>query len=403
MITAVRPRAAELLDRMADGALYREAYSRGMNLSAFLEAEDPSDQYRDGLDGFQRLLKCANIIPTSDPGAGYFADRFEAFDRDDRTRALVPEFMARIWRAVKHRRPETRAVLTSDLEALGSVARPYVDAATPRYTQIQPAIPLAELVAITTPIDTDAYRAFYMTEPAASEKRLVRVSEAAEIPRVTLRGGDHTIRLHKYGRALEVSYEQLRRQRIDKVAWWVMRMAVQAESDKVATALDTLINGDGNAGTAATSFNLTALDAGASAGTLTVRGWLAFKMKFRNPYAVVAAFADETTALQMRLLNLGSANVPLVTVQAQSGFGGFLPINDSLSDMVRLGVTDDVPALTIVGVDTRFALERVVEIGADITEVERWATRQTQTLVMSEVEGYAVLDAAATKILNVNA
>jgi len=68
-----------------------------------------------------------------------------------------------------------------------------------------------------------------------------------------------------------------------------------------------------------------------------------------------------------------------------------------------LGWTSDAPALKIVGIDTRMAIEHVFEIGADITEVERFTNNQTETLTMTELDGFAVLDKYATKILDVNA
>lgn len=407
MVATVHPRPAELLQRMAGGDLYDRAYRDGMNLSAFLEREDPTDAYpaeERGLDAFGRMLKAAGIKTQSDPAAGYYADEFKVFDQDDNTRALVPEWMARQWRKVSFRQargPQSRAVFTSADDIPGTSMKPWVDA-TPRMSQLAPAIPLAELVAITTPIDSDVYRAFYFTDDAASVRK-VRVSEGAEIPRATISGGEHTINLHKYGRVIETSYEFLRRQRIDKVAFWVQRSAIQAEMDKVAAAITVLINGDGNSGTAATSHNGTTLDAAMVAGTLSLKAWLNFKLQFTNPYAITAAFVQSATALQMMLLNVGSANVPLVTIQGAAGFGGFTPINPELADNVRLGITSEAPTLKIVGVDTRFALERVTEIGSDLEEVQRWSTRQTQTLTLTEVEGYAILDSDATHILDVAA
>lgn len=405
---------AELLERMAGGVLYREAYGQGVSLSQFLEREDPSSQHQPEpdiygrlvrLDAFGRLMKTAGIRTKSDHLAGGYADRFEAFDQNDNTRALVPEWISRQWRRVSAGGldPATRAaVLGSSDDAVGGVARPFVDAATARFQQIAPAIPLSELVAITTPIEGDAYRAFYLTEPTAADKRFVRVGEGAEIPLVTLAGGDHTIRLFKYGRALEVTYELLRRQRIDKVALWIAKMAVQAEVDKVAYAIDILVNGDGNANTAATAYNLTTLDSSTTANNLTLKGWLSFKLKFGNPYAMSAALTQEGGALAALMLNVGSANIMPAFVPSMP-YGGFRPMNPQLSDTPALGVTSDAPSGKIVGIDTRFALERVTEIGANIQEVERWATRQTQRLVMTETEGYAVMDQFATKVLNLAA
>lgn len=390
-----RARAKELLNRCGP-ELYRAAYSAGMSLSAFLEREDPSSNYNDGLDAFQRLCMIADIRTASVPEEGVRASQFGAFDANAQTRSLVPEWMARVWRRAAY----GRAAITSGDNALNTLNNPYVDAAGARTNrQIAPAIPLAELIAMTTSIDSDAYRAYYLTDDTAAQ-RMVRVEQATELPKTKLVGGDQMIRLYKYGRALEMSYESLRRMPIDKVAFHLGRIATQAETDKVATVVDVIVNGDGNSN-GATSYNLTALDSSATAGTLSLKGWLAFKMKFANPYMATHALAQEAVALQMMMLNMGSANVP--TAVYSNVFGAFQPINPGLSDAVRLGWTSDAPSLKIVALDSRFAVERVVEVGSNISEVEKWTLRQTETITMSEVEGYAIFDSGATKILDVNA
>ncbi len=383
--------------------MYRNAYKRGMTLSAFLEREDPSGEYRDGTDAFQRLLRAADIRTDSVEAYGVQASEYQEFHQNEQTRALIPEWLTRTWREVQTGRPfSTRSFYSSADGTAGSWERPYAEAQAPRWDKlVAPAIPVSELVALTTPIDSDSYRAFYLQDNV-SQTSMTRVSEGAEVPLVKLVGGDHTIDLLKYGRGLEATYEQLRRTRIDKLALHIQRMAVQAEVDKVTAILSVMVNGDGNSNTPAT-FNLTSLDNLAQAGTLTVKGWLAFKMKFANPYQMSSALAQEAMALQMLTLNVGTANVPLAHVQQPSGLGSFTQINPGLKDAVALGWTGDAPQNKIVGFDKRFAIERVVDLSATITEVEQFITRQTQVLVVTEAEGYAVIDKNAINILNVNA
>ena len=399
---STKPRANDMLAQMGLG-VYRAAYEKGMSLSAYLEQEDPSTEYRDGLDAFGRVLQAADIRVRAMPEYGVQASAYEEFNRSEQTRALIPEWLLRTWREVQTGRPfSTRALYASTDGAAGSWERPYAEALRARTDQqVAPAIPLSELVAITTPINAAEYRAYYLTNDA-TQTSMTRVAEGAEVPRVKLTGGQHTIDLHKYGRALEASYELLRRQRVDRLALTVRLMAVQAEVDKVAAIMSVMANGDGN-NNAPTTHNLTTLDSAAVAGTLTLKGWLAFKMKFANPYMMTGALAQEAVALQMMLLNTGSANVPLVAVQQPSGLGAFTAINPGLRDSVALGWTSDAPALKIVGFDRRFAIERVVDVGATLTEVEQFITRQVQVLVVTEAEGYAIIEKNAINILNVNA
>ena len=402
VIEVTKANPTEIFRQLGTGNLQKAAHDAAMPLSAYLERIDPSRPYKDNTTAFQRLLMEANIVTNNVLEEGYYCDEFGEFTRDANTRALGLEWAIREFRKVSAQSSQQRAVYLSDDQVPGSISRPYFAAARARAAQIAPAIPISEVVAITTPIDSNVYKAFYLTDDA-TQARLVRVTETAEMPRAKLTGGERSINLYKYGRILEVSYETLRRMRINMVALHIARMAIQAEVDKVAAVMDVMINGDGNSGTSATSYNLTTLDAAAAAGTLSLKGWLAFKLKFANPYAITHILVQDAVGLQLQLLNVGSANIPLVAIAGASGFGGFTPINPELRDNVRLGITADAPALKIVGFDSRFGIERVVEVGADITETMRWITNQTNLLAMSEVEGYAVFDQRATKILDVNA
>lgn len=406
-ITDVRARVGDLYDRLPHRRLYDEAASQGLTLSAFLEQEDPSEveERLRGEDAFTRLMAVAGIVTRSDPAVGYYASMMEEFTRDDRTKGLFPEWANRVWRSSQFGALDTRAqaqYLSSDL-ALGQVLRPYADDPTLREKQVQPAIPLSEVIALTTPIDSTDYRASYLVEPSADDVRMFRVGESAEIPRARLRTSQRAKALVKFGRAIEASYEALRRQRVDMVAAWIRRVALQAQADQVAAALDAAINGDGNASTSATVYNLTTLDPAATVGTLTARAWIRFRSQFKNPYALRAAFARELTATDLQLLNIGTANTLLATVGLPGINTDVVPINQALSGGIRLGITDDVAASTILGMDTNWAIQRVVEAGSQISEAERWIERQVELLTLTENETYMVWDANASKVLNLAA
>lgn len=402
VIANVNPRAGDLLAQLSPD-MFRTAYKRGQSLSAWLESQDPSHEYKDGLDAFGRMLQVAEIRTRSLPEHGIWSDTAEAFEKNDQTRMLLPEWMARQWRAaVTGRAANTRAIYTASDNIPGGVNNPIQYSTDPVVNEISPAIPLSALVAITLGIRGNTFQNFYLTDVTAQE-RMVRTAEAAEIPRVALVGSDHVTKLVKYGRVIERSYENIRRMPIDLLRLHIMQLAAQTEADKVSAAATVIVSGDGNANTAATSYNLTTLDSAAVAGTLSLKGWLAFKMKFANPWMLTTALAQEAVALQMMLLNVGSANVPLVGIQAQSGFGSFTAINPGLRDNVALGWTSDAPTLKIIGIDRRVTLIYLQEIGSDIEEIERYATRQVQSVTLSEVNGFATLNANGARVLDVNA
>ena len=218
-----------------------------------------------------------------------------------------------------------------------------------------------------------------------------------------MRSRERDVFLYKFGRAIESTYEALRRLPLDRAAIEISLIANQVEVDKLAVILDVILNGDGNAGTAMLSYNLSDLDPAAPLGKPTLEAWLEFKLRFENPYMLTTLIGQRNGIIKAMLINTGTANVPLVVVAPWIGVGGFRPINNSLGDDVRYGVTNDAPSLKWIGLDKRRAIEQVYEIGANITEMERFATRQTETLVMTETVGYAKMDKRATKGVNLNA
>lgn len=402
-VQSQRHRPEELFKRLSP-EMYRDAYKRGMSLSAFLEEQDPSAGYNDGLDAFERLLQAANIRTRSLPSVGVYADKFERFLESPQHRALGLEWAMRQYRrAATGRDVSTRGMHTLGDFVVGGIQRPYADDTTPRQTlQVAPAIPLSELVAREEGITGRDYRAIYMetaTAAARDEMRMKRVPEGTDIPRAKLSESENSIRLKKFGRALEATYELLRGMRLDKVQFHIAMMAVQAEVDKVAAALDVLVNGDGNSNAAA-EFELAGangIDAAATAGTLSLKGWLGFKKKFANPYVLTTALMQEGTSLQLELLTVSNSNVQLV-----NGALGQIQRINQFADGVRYGWLGEAPALKIVGFDRRFALESISEIGAMVSEVDRFISNQTELLTFTEVQGFAILDPNATKVLDVN-
>jgi hypothetical protein len=387
---------AELLKRVGVD-LYREAYQNGMSFSAFLEFQDPSNGYRDGLDAFGRLCRAAEIRTRSHPGMGLFASEFGEFLRSEQARMLLPEWAARVRREVQTgQEANTRALYTSGDEIAGASLRPFAEAAALRPNPpIRPPIMLSDLVAITTPVNSNAYRSVYM-DTSAANLRQARVAESSDIPLLKLLTSAHTINLLKYGCGVEITYEALRRTRIDKVAFWLRLAAIQSEIDKVSQAINVLVSGDGNSGTAATNWRAkTDLDAAATGKSVTLKAYLAFKLKFFPLFNLTHIIGVEGDVLKLSLVNIGDSGNAVYLADMTSAPG----YSNRLRDGVEYGVTADVPTDKLVGIDATQALERVVEVGANISEIERFARNQTQVLTMTEVEGYAVIQQGATKTL----
>lgn len=380
--------------------LHQDAVKKGFTFSRYLEELDPSFDHKDGLDAFQRQMKLSGIITRSEPAAGIWASSGDVFTDTVQGRALWPEFFAREYRKVMFSNEQERAILLSSDAVLGTFERPYNDVGGPRWlNQFSPAIPLSEIVAITTPVTGEDFRVMYM-EYDAEQLRMFRVGESAEIPMANLTTSQKSLSVKKYGRGLRMTYEQMRRQRVNKLAWWIRWVAVQSEVDKVAAAMDILVTGDGTPNTAATEYNLgTLAPDGFVAGELSMVGWLKFRMQFEPPYVMTTALAQIDETIQIITLNMGTANYPLEG-RSIGGIGNRLTPINSTADGVRYGWTAEAPNNKIIGFDNRAALEQFIEIGSTISETERYITSQTQVLTMTENSAFGILDPGATKVLD---
>lgn len=394
----------ELLTRLRQTDATRfflDAKAQKRSLSAHLDEildVDEGDR-KAGLDAFGVLMREADIVSRSIPEQGIYADTVEDFLQRG-GRALFVEWGWRQYRRAQA--PIHQRAATSLDMVLGSPMRPYADDTQLIADDFQPAIPVSEIISANRGLTTNAFRKMVLTEPTAAQKRFVRVGELAEIPKTTITVGSTLLNMYKFGRGLEISDEAMRRESLDRIATMIQLMAVQNDIDKLAAIIDVAINGDEGGGNAATNFDLTALDSSTTANNLTVKAWLAWLGKWKNPYVATHVLAREAPALGVKLLNTGSANLPTTTIP-----GGYVPsirpINRNLPAAIGLGETDDAPASKLVGLDRRVSVERLFEIGADTQETERYVSRQSEAVFFTEVEGYLVRSRNGVKTLDLAA
>ena len=398
--TEMRDRPKAALANLA--GRYSAAAAKNKTLSQLLEDDDPSHEWQNPEDrsvrAFGRVLRASGFRFRSDPEEGIWADQYGTIYEHPQGRMLIPEWTRGVWRRAigTGYSPQVNRILGAQEDAQFSAMRPITDAAGVYQNDLEPGIRLTDLVALTTPIDGDTYRRTFLLDQPTDALRRRRVQEKSDIPRASIELSDKTIRTYKYGRGIEASYEVIRRVPIDKIGLYVAREAIQVEADRVAQAVDVLINGDGTGTTAADNFTQSTLDTGTA---LTVKGWLAFKSKFKPPYVLTHVFAREAELVNLQLLTMPNQNPLLVQVGDGMGFGGISPLQDLNGAVVRYGQTDAVPAGVYLGIDQRVALERVTEIGSDIQETMRFIERQTEALFFTENDGFAILDEKANKTL----
>lgn len=390
-----------------------EKRRRTLSFTEVLEREDPFEQYAadpflKNLDAFERQMYFAGIHIRSDPERGIWADKLDRFWNSDKpgTQALLPEFLSRIWKTTPRLvfdeavKPEGERFYSSSSPVSDVLYPPYIQSVV-RQKQIAPAIPLSIMVAMTTPVDSGVYEAFYLTDDS-TQRGLVRAGEGAEFSTVKLTGGDHSIKLRKYGRKLLGSYETFRRMRIDRFALHLALLSVQTEVDKVKTAIDVLINGDGNSSTSATNHNLTTMDTAAVAGTPTVKGYLNWKTQWGNPYNANIVLGTSADIVKLLMMNAGTANVMFGQLAGMFGIGGVTPISNQMAG-VQVGWDSQCSSSVWLGFDNRFALEMVTEIGASLVETDKIISSQFNEIVFSESVAFCVMDVNAARTLTISA
>ena len=365
-----------LKDQLGTGTnIYKEAYKEGRTLSQHLEILDPSNQYVGAdawlgkLDAYERQMLAAGIQTKSNPAKGMYADTVDKFFLGtSNSDVLFPEFINRTARMA--------------LEA--------------------PDI-LNELVAIKTPITGNAYKTFYV-DLAAAAKQKKRVPQGTEIPTTTITGHEHSVTLNKKGRAIDMSYEYVRRIRIDMLALLIEGILQQTGLDLAEDAVNVLISGDGNTDTAATNYNLTTL--GGTSGAIDWESWLKFRLKF-YPYKGTTAIVDETQLT--KVLGIQPPVIDPLTLMAAMnggtpvGGGANLAQNVFSGPMRYVYLPSDTIANKVLIIDPKYALEQVTEIGADIVETDRMIKSQFETIVLSQVTGFATLFPDVVKTLTTNA
>ncbi len=370
MAVEVKPRA---FDIPLSIDLYREANDKGLTLSQYLETIDPSRDYGpdEKYDAFERqIIRVSEqfaklgkppLVVTSIPEKGVWASKVEAFYTTDESKILFPEFINRIAR---------EALVVDDI--------------------------LNELVAVRTPIDSNAYRTVYVVNDSSKASKK-RVAEGADMPVAEMKTSENAIKIYKYGRRLRATYEAIRRMRIDLFRLHVEAIMRQANVDRAADAYAVLLNGDGN-NNAATTYALTDLKTGATG--LDYEVWTSFLFNF-YPYQMTTLIGGKNELI--KFLTINAPNIDPLRLIEQLRFGRATSQGEmaqSIFNNYRIVYLPTATANKLLGLDRRYALEMVVEVGSDIQETQRIISSQWEELVISEVNGFGVILPEARRVIN---
>jgi hypothetical protein len=316
-------------------------YAAGKSFTQALEAADPSENYRgtalEGLDAYERQLKRFGIRVS---GAG--SDRIEKFFTSGQTAALFPEYIARAVRQGLERADQ-----------------------------------LEDIVAATTLVEGLDYRSVSSGTTGGGP-----TGEAEELPVTLVKTKSALVNMRKHGRMLSASYEALRYHRLDLFTVALRQIGSDIAKAILADAVDVLVGGDGNTGTAADVL----YKGGASlAYDDLVALWNSF-----DPFTMTTILADA-----------GGVSAVLAMDEMRDGCAG-LDFHGSGSLVTPLGAkllkSAAVPAGKLVALDRNCALE-LVKAGDIVTDYDKLIDRQLNRAAISSTVGFAKIFPGAAVVM----
>lgn len=161
-----------------------------------------------------------------------------------------------------------------------------------------------------------------------------------------------------------------------------LAMTAQARQERIRIVeadIAAIVSGDADRNeTAKPTFTAKSLDSSISAaGTITHDAWVKYCHKNRRVMHVNAAICDLATAMALEKRTGKPTRDTVFVGQAEAFNQGFSVDNLTGADP-RLLIVDDgvVPANTFVGIDTRYALRRVINIAAQYSAIEQFVLRR---------------------------
>lgn len=211
----------------------------------------------------------------------------------------------------------------------------------------------------------------------------MRISEGADLPVAKIKIGEQAISLWKHGRAIEMTYEAVRRMRIDLFTKQMGAILRDVAFQNLNCAVDVLVNGDGNknaSGEIGTLANLEALTGEALAGFM-IDYW------FKNHYVPDTLTMNKEKFKKVVGMTFDSSLTPGASAKLSFNIPqiGAQNVTVLCADVPQIGGSD------VILLSSRdMSLIRYEENGSNIQENQNFARNQTQLMTISENSGYAI-------------
>jgi len=201
---------------------------------------------------------------------------------------------------------------------------------------------------------------------------------AGPVSMVSITTSERAYRIPNEAIGLEVSNEALQYTTLDLVGMAITRQAEVQEAARVNAWMSEMLNGnvDDAYNSALTSVTAKSYDSAiTTAGTLTQKAWVKYL------YDGIA-----TRRVDWVICNLDTA-LAIETRTGRPTITGDDPNSDrldakfkvefpQLTTNVKMYISEDIPAGTVVGIDSRYAISRVTNSLASVSDVEQFIMRQ---------------------------
>lgn len=366
---------------------YKRACDLGMTLWQYFELINPSKP-GDALSAFDRQLQAAGIITKSDASRGLFASTGEYFFQSDRpgSAILFPTLLQK----------------------------------TALWAKMNQVADINKIVATTRTIaGTSSYQSLYIDDSTITTGpgRHFRVDQRGKFPSVKIGWSETANAVTKHGVQLDWTYEFVRRASIELMSTVVARIMLQDQQELFNEAINIAVNGDGTAANPAAVVkkfrtagvagpNDIKLDTAVAAGEISYEGYLKFISGFK-PYNINVIVANTNTLTKLILMAKPNVDpLAIITTLLEPKSQGSAMLDSSVQKLfpnVTFYPADSVADNVLLGMDTQFALERVIELGSDIQEVTRVIENQTEAMVLSIADGVSKIFTSAVQVLDFSA
>lgn len=212
--------------------------------------------------------------------------------------------------------------------------------------------------------------------------KVARVAEGADLPLAKISIGEKAISLWKHGRAIETTYEAVRRMTIPMWNRHMSAIVSDLAHQNVEAAADVIANGDGNNNAATLLADMSTN--GITANALIDALWdYNFKTNF-NANTIIANKDDAKTIAKMVY---NSQEVPGGSGRLSFNLPQFAPQNINVIAVDELKISGSNAILVFNRENT---LNRYTENGSNIQEAQTFIRNQTNLMTFSENSGYAI-------------